>query len=207
MSSTAFFAASVCNGAAILSGAGPGGRDVLASGGGGSGAAVDRADASSFNTLGCGGSGLGGGAGEGVTARAHENAKIGSTATRPREDIRKILTPKPRSASQGNDARRVRLSMKKIIALASGLLVASVAVSSFADETKTASATVVPDAYRTSEADGANYSVTFVDDILKAPGSTLGVPQITVRPHLGRETLIRPRLQFVAELMKSVENI
>lgn len=207
MSSTAFFAASVFKGPAILSGTGPGAGGVLGSGGGGSGAAVDRADASSFNTLGAGGFGLGGGAGDGDTPRAHESANIGSTARRPREDIRKILTPKRSRASQGKDEARVRFSMKKIIALASGLLVATVAVSSFADEAQPPSATVGADAYQTTDAAGASYSVTFLDDILKAPGSTLGVPQITVRPHLGRETLIRPRLQFVAELMKSVESI
>ena len=207
MSSTAFFAASVFSGPAILSGTGPGGGDVPGSAGGGSGTAVDRAEASSFNTLGCGGLGLGGGAGEGVTARPHENAKIGSTTSRPLEDIRKILTPKPPRASQGDGDPGVRLSMKKIIALASGLLVATVAVSSFADEAAPPSATAGANPYQTSEATGASYSVTFLDDILNAPGSTLGVPQITVRPHLGRETLIRPRLQFVAELMKSVESI
>jgi hypothetical protein len=98
--------------------------------------------------------------------------------------------------------------MKKIVASAAALLVLTFAVSSFADETKKpAPAVVRGEGYDTSDNTGASYSVEFVDDALQAQGANGGIPLITVRPPVGRATLIRPRLQFVAELMKSIENI
>jgi hypothetical protein len=98
--------------------------------------------------------------------------------------------------------------MKKIAAFSAALIVGTFAASSFADQTQPASPAVVRgENYQTTDADGPSYSVNFLDDILQAPGAGSGVPLIRVRPPSGRATLIRPRVQFVQELYKSVEDI
>lgn len=52
-----------------------------------------------------------------------------------------------------------------------------------------------------------NYGYTFTDDALL--GNDLGAQggMIKVRPNGVRDRLIRPRVQFVAEMLKSVENL
>jgi hypothetical protein len=52
---------------------------------------------------------------------------------------------------------------------------------------------------------GPTYSVEFVEDPLNAlPGDTL-IPRIVVRPGPVRTMLLRPRMSYVTELLKSVE--
>jgi hypothetical protein len=53
------------------------------------------------------------------------------------------------------------------------------------------------------EGTGATYSVQFVDDPLNALGQDGIIPRIVVRPHAPRTTLIRPRVSFVTELLKT----
>jgi hypothetical protein len=51
------------------------------------------------------------------------------------------------------------------------------------------------------------YGYVFQDDVLK--GDTLGAggPQITVLKMGRRDRLLRPRMHFVSEMLKSVENL
>jgi uncharacterized membrane protein len=49
------------------------------------------------------------------------------------------------------------------------------------------------------------YAYTFEDDPLAAPGMDMMNGMIKVRPKAARNTLIRPRLHFVTEMLKSVE--
>jgi hypothetical protein len=60
---------------------------------------------------------------------------------------------------------------------------------------------------RTSPASTQGYSYTFTDDSLLAGPN--GVNDIRVNGRLPgmRQTLIRPRTQFIVELLKSVENL
>lgn len=51
------------------------------------------------------------------------------------------------------------------------------------------------------------YGYTFEDDPLAAGGFGPGDATIRVRPGAVRTTLIRPRTSFVAEMLKSVENL
>jgi hypothetical protein len=52
---------------------------------------------------------------------------------------------------------------------------------------------------------GATYEVKFDDDPLAAlPEGTI-IPRITVRDHFQRAPLMRPRAQFVVEMLKSAE--
>lgn len=55
--------------------------------------------------------------------------------------------------------------------------------------------------------DEAGYGYTFDDDPLAAGGFGPGDATIRVRPGAVRTTLIRPRTSFVAEMLKSVENL
>jgi hypothetical protein len=55
--------------------------------------------------------------------------------------------------------------------------------------------------------DGKGYAYEFPDDkLLTADGAGV-VPMIKVRPKAKRDLLHRPRLQFVQEMLKSVENM
>ena len=61
-----------------------------------------------------------------------------------------------------------------------------------------------PSAQRKAQAD---YSYAFVDDPLSAGGIDVHDARIRVASHGLRMTLIRPRTAFVAELLKTVENL
>jgi hypothetical protein len=81
---------------------------------------------------------------------------------------------------------------KKILAgLAFGLILGAVAPSARAETPKK----------------DDNYGYKFDDDILKAPGNDPNTGMIKVRPMRSREMLLRPRVQFVSEMLKSVENL
>jgi hypothetical protein len=51
------------------------------------------------------------------------------------------------------------------------------------------------------------YTYAFDDDPMQAGGLSASFPRIVVRERAGGGTLIRPRTQFVAELLKTVESI
>ncbi|MDP9151211.1 MAG: hypothetical protein M3O36_14885 [Myxococcota bacterium] len=51
------------------------------------------------------------------------------------------------------------------------------------------------------------YGYEFSDDVMQAGAFTPEDPRIVVPTHISRVTLIRPRTAFVAELLKSVENL
>jgi len=59
---------------------------------------------------------------------------------------------------------------------------------------------------QTTDTEGG-YGYWFPTDALQAPDGAGGAPLIKVRPPGTRATLIRPRVQFVSELLKSVENL
>jgi hypothetical protein len=54
---------------------------------------------------------------------------------------------------------------------------------------------------------GDGYGYEFEDDPLAAGGFGPSDATIRVRPRAARTTLIRPRIQFVDEMLKSVENL
>jgi hypothetical protein len=54
---------------------------------------------------------------------------------------------------------------------------------------------------------GEGYGYEFSDDPLNAGGFGPNDATIRVRPTAARTTLIRPRISFVQEMLKSVENI
>lgn len=68
------------------------------------------------------------------------------------------------------------------------------------------SATVFAQSAKSSDADGG-YGYEFSDDPLNAGGFGPNDATIRVRPTAARTTLIRPRISFVQEMLKSVENI
>lgn len=51
------------------------------------------------------------------------------------------------------------------------------------------------------------YGYVFRDDPLNADGNGSMAASIIVRPRSGHALLIRPRMQFVTEMLKSVENL
>ena len=53
----------------------------------------------------------------------------------------------------------------------------------------------------------SGYGYEFSDDPLNAGGFGPNDATIRVRPRAARTTLIRPRISFVPEMLKSVENI
>ena len=55
--------------------------------------------------------------------------------------------------------------------------------------------------------DDEGYGYSFDDDPLNAGGFGPNDATIRVRPKAARTTLIRPRTSFVAEMLKSVENL
>lgn len=60
---------------------------------------------------------------------------------------------------------------------------------------------------KTQHADDGSSAYEFRDDLLN---SDVGLPPggtIVVRPQAARMTLLRPRVSFVSELLKSVENL
>jgi hypothetical protein len=53
-----------------------------------------------------------------------------------------------------------------------------------------------------------NYGYIFVDpDLLSAEGSVVTAVPIRVQKHPRREVLLRPRVHFVTEMLKSVEGL
>ncbi len=58
-----------------------------------------------------------------------------------------------------------------------------------------------------SAQDDEGYGYEFDDDPLSAGGFGPNDATIRVRPKAARTTLIRPRTSFVAEMLKSVENL
>lgn len=52
-----------------------------------------------------------------------------------------------------------------------------------------------------------NYGYIFNDEVLQAEGMDAIAAQIKVRQRGTREGLLRPRVHFVAEMLKSVENL
>jgi hypothetical protein len=52
-----------------------------------------------------------------------------------------------------------------------------------------------------------NYQYVFTDDPVNAGLFGANEPRIVVRPGAGRGTLIRPRVSFVMEMLKSVETL
>jgi hypothetical protein len=87
--------------------------------------------------------------------------------------------------------------MKKLTALAATAALLLVPSLCFADETS--------DAEKCETQNGYCYS--FLDDLLDAPGLDSTAPLLRVRPTGYRERLLRPRTQFVGELLKSVEKL
>jgi hypothetical protein len=55
--------------------------------------------------------------------------------------------------------------------------------------------------------DGSNQNVTFTDDPMTAPGFDARGGLITIRPSAVRMMLLRPRTQFITQMLKSVENL
>ena len=81
---------------------------------------------------------------------------------------------------------------KKILAsLAFGMIFSAIAPSAQADTPKKVD----------------SYGYKFEDDLLSAPDGGGNTPIIKVRPMRTREILLRPRVQFVTEMLKSVENL
>lgn len=68
------------------------------------------------------------------------------------------------------------------------------------------SATAFAQSAKSSDAEGG-YGYEFSDDPLAAGGFGPNDATIRVRPTAARTTLIRPRISFVQEMLKSVENI
>jgi len=90
------------------------------------------------------------------------------------------------------------MGMKKITALLFAALTLSVAVTASADPTTT---TYV-------EKNGTSgQDITFKDDPMTAGGIDPKGVVITVRPSAVRMMLLRPRTQFISEMLKSVENL
>lgn len=52
-----------------------------------------------------------------------------------------------------------------------------------------------------------HYSYVFTDDLLDAPGLASNTAQITVLKLGRRDRLLRPRVHFVPEMLKSVESM
>ena len=63
------------------------------------------------------------------------------------------------------------------------------------------------DAKEAAGGDKDGYGYEFDDDPLSAGGFGPHDATIRVRPRAARTTLIRPRIQFVDEMLKSVENL
>jgi len=84
----------------------------------------------------------------------------------------------------------------RIASVAIGLTAFLVSGAAFAQATK-----------ETGDQKGDGYGYEFDDDPLSAGGFGPNDATIRVRPRAARTTLIRPRIQFVDEMLKSVENL
>lgn len=83
------------------------------------------------------------------------------------------------------------MTTKILAALAFGMTLGAIAPSAHADPSKK----------------DDNYGYEFKDDILNAPGNDANIAMIKVRPMRTREILTRPRVHFIPEMLKSVENL
>ena len=66
---------------------------------------------------------------------------------------------------------------------------------------------VAPMAYADPTKKDDSYGYIFNDDALQALGRDANGAQILVRKTGSRERLLRPRVHFIAEMLKSVENM
>lgn len=66
---------------------------------------------------------------------------------------------------------------------------------------------VAPSAHADPNKKDDQYGYTFGDDLLKADAMGATGAQIKVLPKPKRDKLLRPRVHFVAEMLKSVENM
>jgi hypothetical protein len=89
-------------------------------------------------------------------------------------------------------ARKLKLSFA---AFAAGIVILATSGTVFAQSAKAA------------EGGDNGYGYEFSDDPLNAGGFGPNDATIRVRPTAARTTLIRPRISFVQEMLKSVENI
>jgi hypothetical protein len=76
-----------------------------------------------------------------------------------------------------------------------------------ADETQKAAETVKKSDAPAAKAGKDDYGYVFKDDLLNAPGMGANGSQITVLKLGRRDRLLRPRLHFVPEMLKSVESM
>jgi hypothetical protein len=83
------------------------------------------------------------------------------------------------------------------VGIATALTVVMLAGSAWCAETDSVTTTTEPD----------GYGYKFKDDPLQAGGFGPRDARLRVVPHAGRSLLIRPRTQFVAEMLKSVEDL
>lgn len=60
---------------------------------------------------------------------------------------------------------------------------------------------------KTIQGQDKDVAYTFNDDLLNSDVGGPGGGMIVVRPKAARSTLIRPRVQFITELLKSAENL
>lgn len=54
---------------------------------------------------------------------------------------------------------------------------------------------------------GSGWVYVFRDELVGAPGLDASAPRVVVRPRVGAAPLVRPRTQFVSELLASVESL
>ena len=66
---------------------------------------------------------------------------------------------------------------------------------------------LAPMAYADPTKKDDSYGYIFQDDPLQAEGKNANTAQIRVRKGGTRELLLRPRVHFVTEMLKSVENL
>jgi len=92
----------------------------------------------------------------------------------------------------------------KVVGAVAGLAVLLLASSAFAQAAQQDAASGVKD---TAGSSGDGYGYEFSDDPLAAGGFGPNDATIKVRPKAARTTLIRPRTNFIPEMLKSVENI
>lgn len=71
----------------------------------------------------------------------------------------------------------------------------------------TAASAKPPRAAAEIKKDDSGYIYKFQDDIMQGDTAGAHTPRIRVYPRGMRRTLIRPRLSFVREMLRSVENI
>jgi hypothetical protein len=93
----------------------------------------------------------------------------------------------------------------KVVGTVAGLAVLLLASSAWAQDAPVAKETAAGAGAGDKGADGYGYE--FSDDPLAAGGFGPNDATIKVRPKAARTTLIRPRTNFIPEMLKSVENI